>query len=90
MLGYEKIEIKEDEFVINCLKTTQKIFKDNIELNSELEMLGRKLKLKEIKGDNFAQSHMHPFPVLFLQSDSLCVNRRELKVFFLQIPCSLY
>lgn len=55
ILGYSKLDLKEDEIIINCLKTAKEPFEKYIEENNTLEILNNTFKIKELRTENLAQ-----------------------------------
>ncbi len=45
ILGYEKVDLQNNEIIINCMKTAKEVFTEYIKDNNEIEMLGTKVKI---------------------------------------------
>ncbi len=55
ILGYEEVNLQDGEIIINCLKTAKGIFENYIKENNRIKILGRDVKIKEIRNENIAQ-----------------------------------
>lgn len=55
ILGYEKVNLQDNEIIINCLKTVKVIFDNYIKENRNINIVGKDLTIKEIRGENLAQ-----------------------------------
>ncbi len=55
ILGYEKVNLQDDEIMINCLKTAKGVFEKYIKENNRIKILGRDVKIKEIRNESIAQ-----------------------------------
>ena len=53
--GYDKLELQENEILINCMKTLEKPFKEYIKENNEINMFGQKMTIKDVRSENIAQ-----------------------------------
>ncbi len=71
ILGNEKVEIKDDEIIINCLKTTEKAFKEYIKENNKIELLGKTMNIKEIKSENIAQMGFNGYCYTIIVPDDI-------------------
>ena len=71
ILGYEKVELEQDEIMINCIETAQKTLEEYGKENPEIEILGTKAKIKEVKSDNLAQMGFNGYIYTIIVPDSL-------------------
>jgi len=55
ILGYEKVELQDDEILINCLKTVKGAFEKYVKENNKIKIAETDFKIKEIRGENLAQ-----------------------------------
>lgn len=53
--GYDKLELQENEILINCMKTLEKPFKEYIKENNEINMFEQKMTIKDVRSENIAQ-----------------------------------
>ena len=70
MSGYEKVNISDDEIIINCLKTAKGAFEKCIKQNNKIKILGKDVKIKEIRGENIAQVGFNGFYYAIIVPDS--------------------
>ena len=71
ILGYEKVSLKDDEIIINCLKTVKGIFDNYTKENRNIKIAGKALMIKEIRGENLAQVGFNGYYYLIIVPDSL-------------------
>lgn len=55
MAGYDKIELQDNEIIINCMKTLEKPFKEYVKDNNNINILGQEMKIKDVRSENLAQ-----------------------------------
>ena len=55
MLGYETVSLKEDEVIVQCMKSAEKHFVDYRKENQKIEIMGKEMTIKEIRGEHLAQ-----------------------------------
>ena len=53
--GYEKLELKDNEVLISCIKTLEKPFKEYIKENNKINIVGQNMIIKEVRSENIAQ-----------------------------------
>ena len=53
--GYDKIELQDNEIIINCMKTLEKPFKEYVKNNNNINVLGQEMKIKDVRSENLAQ-----------------------------------
>ncbi len=70
MLGYEKINIHDDEIIINCLKTTKSAFEKYTKENCEIRIFEKDFKIKEIRSESIAQVGFNGFYYAIIVPDS--------------------
>ena len=56
ILGYENVTLQDDEIIVQCISTVQKNFEEYIEENNTLTINNKQFKIKEVRGEHFAQS----------------------------------
>ena len=71
MLGYEKVNLQDDEIIINCMKTMRKPFEKYIKENNKIQMVGKNVKIKEIKDENLAQVSFNGYYYSIIVPDNL-------------------
>ena len=71
ILGYEKVDLQNNEIIINCMKTAKEVFTEYIKDNNEIEMLGTKVKIKEIKSENLGQVGFNGYIYTVIVPDNL-------------------
>ncbi len=71
MLGYDIISLEDNEAIIQCMKTAEKPFQEYIEKNNKIEVLGREITLKDVKGEHFAQISFNGYAYCLVVSDNL-------------------
>ena len=98
ILGYEKVSLKDDEIIINCLKTVKGIFDNYIKENRNTKIAGKDLIVKEIRGENLAQVGFNGYYYLIIVPDSLIseIEREDMNLrkevgdsFYLDFPYNL-
>lgn len=55
ILGLEKVELKENEIIINCLKTAKRGFDDYIKENNKIKIVNKDMVIKDVRDDNLGQ-----------------------------------
>ena len=55
ILGLEKVELKENEIIINCLKTAKRGFDDYIKENNKIKIVNKDMVIKDVIDDNLGQ-----------------------------------
>ena len=55
ILGYEKVDLQDDEIMINCLKTAKGGLEKYTKENDKTKIVGKDVKIKEIRSENIAQ-----------------------------------
>lgn len=53
--GYDKVELQDNEIIINCMKTLEKPFKEYVENNNNINILGQEMIIKDVRSENLAQ-----------------------------------
>ena len=71
ILGYEKVNLQDNEIIINCLKTVKGTFDNYIKENRNINIVGKDLTIKEIRGENLAQIGFNGYYYLIIVPDSL-------------------
>ena len=71
ILGYEKVDLQNNEIIINCMKTAKEVFTEYIKDNNEIEMLGTKVRIKEIKSENLGQVGFNGYIYTVIVPDNL-------------------
>ena len=71
ILGYEKVSLQDDEIIINCLKTAEGAFEKYIQENNIIKIVGKDVKIKEIRGENLAQVGFNGYYYTIIVPDSL-------------------
>ena len=98
ILGYEKVSLKDNEIIINCLKTVKGIFDKYIKENRNIKIAGKALMIKEIRGENLAQVGFNGYYYLIIVPDSLIseIEREDMNLrkevgdsFYLDFPYNL-
>ena len=55
ILGYERLSMRDNEVIINCLKTVKDPLDNYIKENNNIKVVGNDVTIKEIRGENLAQ-----------------------------------
>ncbi len=71
ILGYEKVELQDDEIMINCLKTAKGVFEKYTKENDKTKIVGKDVKIKEIRSENIAQAGFNGSYYAIIVPDSL-------------------
>lgn len=71
ILGYEKVDLQDDEIIINCLKTAKAGLEKYTKENNKIKILGKDVKIKEIRSENIAQVGFNGFYYTIIVPDSL-------------------
>lgn len=87
MLGHKTVSLKEDEIIVQCMKTAEKYFENYKEENNRLELVGKTVTIKEIKSEHFAQVSFNGYTYCIIVPDRLL---EEIKQMDLKIEMSHY
>ncbi len=71
ILGYEKVDLQDDEIIINCLKTAKAGLEKYTKENNKIKILGKDVKIKEIRSENIAQVGFNGSYYAIIVPDSL-------------------
>ena len=71
MLGYDTITLKENETIIQCMKTAQKPFQDYIRKHNKIEILGKEIIIKDVYGDHLAQISFNGYTYCLVVPDEV-------------------
>ena len=71
ILGYEKVDLKDDEIIINCLKTAKGGLEKYTKENDKTKIVGKDVKIKEIRSENIAQVGFNGSYYAIIVPDSL-------------------
>ncbi len=71
ILGYEKVDLKDDEIIINCLKTAKGGLEKYTKENDKTKIVGKDVKIKEIRSENIAQVGFNGWYYAIIVPDSL-------------------
>lgn len=71
ILGYEKVDLKDDEIIINCLKTAKGGLEKYTKENDKTKIVGKDVKIKEIRSENIAQGGFNGWYYAIIVPDSL-------------------
>ena len=63
--------MQDNEIIINCLKTVKGTFDNYIKENRNINIVGKDLTIKEIRGENLAQIGFNGYYYLIIVPDSL-------------------
>ena len=55
MLGYEKVNIQDNEIIVSCMKTAEKPFEEYIEKNNNIKIANKEFIIKEVRAENISQ-----------------------------------
>ena len=78
ILGFEKIEnLKENEIIINCMKTAKETFEKYTKNNNSIAILGKNVTIKEIRDENLGQVGFNGYIYTIIVPDSLIPLARE-------------
>lgn len=69
MLGYETIDLKDDEVIINCLRTKKHAFEEQIKKTDKIDVANTWLKIKEIRTENLAQLGFNGYYSIYVVPD---------------------
>ena len=70
MLGYEKIELKDNEVVLQCLKTAEEIFSNYIQQNPVINIANKEFTIKEVMSENLAQVSFNGYTYCIVVPDN--------------------
>lgn len=87
MLGYEKVSLKEDEVIIQCMKTAEKTFTDYTAEHQKLKIGEKEVTVKEVRAEHFAQTFFNGYIYCVIVSDDLL---EEVKKMDFQLDSSFY
>ena len=71
ILGYEKVDLQDDEIIINCLKTAKGGLEKYTKENDKIKIVGKDVKIKEIRSENIAQVGFNGSYYAIIVPDSL-------------------
>lgn len=71
ILGYEKVDLQDDEIIINCLKTAKGGLEKYTKENDKTKIVGKDVKIKEIRSENIAQVGFNGWYYAIIVPDSL-------------------
>ena len=71
ILGYEKVDLQDDEIMINCLKTAKGGLEKYTKENDKTKIVGKDVKIKEIRSENIAQVGFNGWYYAIIVPDSL-------------------
>ena len=71
ILGYEKVDLQDDEIMINCLKTAKGGLEKYTKENDKIKIVGKDVKIKEIRSENIAQIGFNGSCYAIIVPDSL-------------------
>ena len=55
MLGYEKVNMQDNEIIVSCMKTAEKPFEEYIEKNNNIKIANKEFIIKEVRAENISQ-----------------------------------
>lgn len=70
MLGYEEINLKDNEVVLQCLKTAEEIFRDYIQRNPVINIANKDFTIKEVRSENLAQVSFNGYTYCIVVPDN--------------------
>ena len=71
ILGYETVDLQDNEIIINCLKTAEGIFEQYIKENNQTQIAGKTVTIKEVRGEDLAQVGFNGYYYCIIVPDSL-------------------
>ena len=71
ILGYEKVDLQDSEIIINCMKTAEGAFIEYMKNNNQIEMVGTRAEIKEIRSENLGQVGFNGYVYTVIVSDNL-------------------
>lgn len=71
MLGYEKVELKDNEVIIQCMETAKPIFDEYIKTNNLINVANKNLNIKEVKGENLSQISFNGYTYCIIVPDNM-------------------
>lgn len=71
MLGYEKVELKDNEVIIQCMETAKPIFDEYIKTNNLINIANKNLNIKEVKGENLSQISFNGYTYCIIVPDNM-------------------
>lgn len=82
ILGYEKVQLQDNEVIINCLKTAYGAFENYIKENKQIQIAGKNMIIKEVKKDNLAQTGFNGYFYTIIVPENLLdeVDKEEQKL----------
>ena len=82
ILGYEKINLQEDEIIIHSLKTAEKMLGQFKQESDIITIANKNMKIKGIKGENLAQVGFNGYIYTIIVPDSLIplISEEETKL----------
>ena len=82
ILGYEKMNLQEDEIIIHSLKTAEKILEQFKQESDIITIVNKNMKIKDIKGEHLAQIGFNGYIYTIIVPDSLIplISEEEAKL----------
>lgn len=71
MLGYEKVELNDNEAIIQCMETAKPIFDEYIKTNNLINVANKNLNIKEVKGENLSQISFNGYTYCIIVPDNM-------------------
>ena len=71
MLGYEKVELKDNEVIIQCMETAKPIFDEYIKTKNLINIANKNLNIKEVKGENLSQISFNGYTYCIIVPDNM-------------------
>lgn len=71
MLGHETVGLNDDEVMIQCLRTLKKKYEDQVKQKGETMIGDKKVKIKEVRTENFGQLSFNGNRFILVVPDSL-------------------
>lgn len=82
MLGYESVSLKEDEVIVQCMKSAEKLFVDYAKKNHKIEILGKEIKIKEVRAEHLSQLGFNGYMYCIVVPDELLgeIEKADFKI----------
>lgn len=71
MLGYEIVTLNDNEAIIQCMKTAQRLFEEYIQENNTIKICDKNLNIKQVNGENFSQINLNGYTYCIVVPDSM-------------------
>lgn len=78
ILGNSKVDLQENEIIVNCLKTAEDSFREFAKWNNQIEILGQNMRIKEIRSENLSQIGFNGRYYTIIVPDDIIMSMKDI------------